>query len=56
MCAGELGAGVAVDKSGLSEDQRHRLQEGQRQHAFNQFVSDLISLHRALPPRLNEQE
>ena len=56
VCAGELGAGVAVDKRQLSEEQRQRLEAGQKQHAFNEFVSDLISLHRSLPPRLNEQE
>ena len=56
VCAGELGAGVAVDKRHLSEEQRQRLEAGQKQHAFNEFVSDLISLHRSLPPRLNEQE
>ena len=56
LCAGELGSGVLVDERQLSKEQRHRLEAGQKQHAFNEFVSDLISLHRSLPPRLNEHE
>lgn len=47
--AGEKGLGVLVDESLLNSDQGQRIQAGWKQHQFNQFVSDIISLHRSLP-------
>ncbi|XP_070210199.1 uncharacterized protein [Littorina saxatilis] len=54
--AGELGSGVMVNISDLSEKQRQRLDKSKQLHGFNELVSSLISLHRSLPPRLNELE
>ncbi len=40
---GEFGQGVAV-----SPDEKEKEKEGYKKHAFNQLVSDRISVHRSL--------
>ncbi|KAK7488756.1 hypothetical protein BaRGS_00020053 [Batillaria attramentaria] len=53
--AGESGRGVEVDEDLLSSDQKAQFKKGWEQHSFNEFVSNLISLHRSLPdPRDRE--
>ena len=46
---GEQGQGLVVDPAWLSERQRLRMKEGKQLHSFNEFVSNLISVHRSLP-------
>lgn len=46
---GENGAGVQIDKEQLSPEERKIYDDGWQNNAFNQYVSDQISLHRSLP-------
>ncbi|CAG5120830.1 unnamed protein product, partial [Candidula unifasciata] len=46
---GENGKGVAIDKDKLSVEDRKKFDEGWKNNAYNQFASDMISLHRSLP-------
>ncbi|KFM64780.1 putative polypeptide N-acetylgalactosaminyltransferase 9, partial [Stegodyphus mimosarum] len=51
--AGELGKPVKL--SNLTEEQQILVKRGWKNNAFNQYVSDMISLHRSLPdPRDKE--
>ena len=45
---GEMGNPVRVDKGKLSPEEKERYQNGWRNHAFNEYVSDMISLRRSL--------
>ncbi len=45
---GELGKGVIIDKDKLSPEERIKYDKGWENNAFNQYVSDMISLHRSL--------
>ncbi|XP_052246169.1 polypeptide N-acetylgalactosaminyltransferase 5-like [Dreissena polymorpha] len=45
---GENGEGVPVDKEKLSPSERKLYDDGWQNNAFNQYVSDQISLHRSL--------
>lgn len=45
---GELGKPVIIDKEKLSPEERKKYDEGWKNNAFNQYVSDMISLHRSL--------
>lgn len=45
---GELGKAVNIDKEKLSPEERKKYDEGWKNNAFNQYVSDMISLHRSL--------
>lgn len=45
---GELGKAVVIDKEKLSPDERVKFDEGWKNNAFNQYASDMISLHRSL--------
>ena len=47
--SGELGVGVNIDKNTLSNEEKKKFDEGWENNAFNQYVSDKISLHRSLP-------
>ena len=50
MCvAGEKGRGVNIDKNGLSLEERKKFDDGWQKNAYNQYASDMISLHRSLP-------
>ena len=55
IVTGEKGAAVKIDKEQLTEEQRLVYDKGWKKNAFNQYVSDMISLHRTLPdPRPSE--
>lgn len=45
---GELGKPVHIDKNKLSPEERVKYDEGWKNNAFNQYVSDMISIHRSL--------
>ncbi|XP_053373478.1 polypeptide N-acetylgalactosaminyltransferase 5-like [Mercenaria mercenaria] len=45
---GEQGNGVTVDKEKLAPEERKIYDDGWQNNAFNQYVSDQISLHRSL--------
>lgn len=46
---GEGGKAVVIDKDKLSPEERKKFDDGWQKNAFNQYASDLISLHRSLP-------
>ncbi|KAI6241685.1 Polypeptide N-acetylgalactosaminyltransferase [Aphelenchoides fujianensis] len=52
---GELGKGVKVDKTKLTPEEKQRYDKGFQNNAFNQYASDLISVHRSLPPTADEE-
>uniref|UniRef100_A0A7E4ZZ18 Polypeptide N-acetylgalactosaminyltransferase n=1 Tax=Panagrellus redivivus TaxID=6233 RepID=A0A7E4ZZ18_PANRE len=53
--AGESGKAVKVDKTKLSPEERKKFDAGYQNNAFNQYASDLISVHRSLPPTADEE-
>ncbi|XP_076461624.1 polypeptide N-acetylgalactosaminyltransferase 5-like [Babylonia areolata] len=53
---GEGGQAVNVKEGDLSRAQLETFRRGRKTHHFNQFVSDLISLHRSVPHILERQE
>jgi len=46
---GENGEGVVIDKDKLAPENKTKYDHGWQNNAFNQFASDMISLHRSLP-------
>ncbi|KAK6183301.1 hypothetical protein SNE40_010807 [Patella caerulea] len=46
---GDNGLAVNVNVSLLSDDEKRRYDEGFKGNAFNEFASDLVSLHRKIP-------
>ncbi|EPB78280.1 ricin-type beta-trefoil lectin domain protein [Ancylostoma ceylanicum] len=46
---GEGGKAVIIDVNKLSHDQKKLYETGYKNNEFNQYTSDLISVHRALP-------
>ncbi|ESP03206.1 hypothetical protein LOTGIDRAFT_93742, partial [Lottia gigantea] len=46
---GEMGVGVAMRLQDLTEEQKKAYNQGWHRNAFNQYVSDMISLNRNLP-------
>lgn len=46
---GENGKAVSITKEKLSEEERKKFDEGWKNNAYNQYASDMISLHRSLP-------
>lgn len=48
LFSGERGEGVTVVKDKLGPDERKKYDDGWQDNAFNQYVSDQISLHRSL--------
>ncbi|XP_061179940.1 polypeptide N-acetylgalactosaminyltransferase 5-like isoform X2 [Saccostrea echinata] len=46
---GEGGKAVVIDKDKLSPEDKKKFDEGWQKNAFNQYASDMISLHRSLP-------
>ncbi|CAF5149749.1 unnamed protein product, partial [Rotaria magnacalcarata] len=46
---GEMGTGVQIKKDKLSVEERKLYDDGWLNNAFNQYVSDMISLRRTLP-------
>ena len=53
--AGEQGKAVKIEKEKLSKDDRHKFDVGWQRNAFNQYASDMISMHRTLPD-IRDQE
>ncbi|ETN78278.1 polypeptide N-acetylgalactosaminyltransferase 5 family protein [Necator americanus] len=52
---GEKGKAVKIDKNGLTPDQKKLYDLGFQNNAFNQYASDLISIHRTLPEILDKE-
>ncbi|CAF1291796.1 unnamed protein product [Rotaria sordida] len=46
---GEMGNPVRINKDKLTAEERGKMSEGWQNNAFNQYISDLISLRRTLP-------
>ncbi|KAK2184871.1 hypothetical protein NP493_249g00008 [Ridgeia piscesae] len=46
---GEQGRAVSIDKEKLSAAERAKFEEGWNHNAFNEYASNMISLHRSLP-------
>ncbi|WKY03033.1 hypothetical protein Q1695_016376 [Nippostrongylus brasiliensis] len=53
--AGEKGAAVNVDKEKLSPEEKKKYDLGFQNNAFNQYASDMISIHRTLPDILDKE-
>jgi len=49
LYTGENGEEVVINKDKLSSENRTKYDSGWQNNAFNQFASDMISLHRSLP-------
>uniref|UniRef100_A0A0M3HHU0 DNA polymerase epsilon catalytic subunit n=1 Tax=Ascaris lumbricoides TaxID=6252 RepID=A0A0M3HHU0_ASCLU len=54
--AGEGGKPVKINQEQLSAQEREKYAAGFRNNAFNQYVSDMISIHRSLPSTIDEEE
>ncbi|KAL6725439.1 hypothetical protein ANCDUO_22947 [Ancylostoma duodenale] len=52
---GEKGRAVDIDTSKLSPDQKKLYDLGFQNHAFNEYASNLISIHRTLPDVVDMQ-
>ncbi|XP_055872598.1 polypeptide N-acetylgalactosaminyltransferase 5-like isoform X2 [Biomphalaria glabrata] len=46
---GENGQGINIEKEKLAEEDRKKYDEGWKKNAYNQYASDMMSLHRSLP-------
>ncbi|CAO4371748.1 unnamed protein product [Caenorhabditis nigoni] len=53
--AGELGKAVVVDKTKLTPEQKAIYDKGMLNNAFNQYASDMISVHRTLPTNIDAE-
>uniref|UniRef100_F1KZ71 Polypeptide N-acetylgalactosaminyltransferase n=1 Tax=Ascaris suum TaxID=6253 RepID=F1KZ71_ASCSU len=53
--AGEGGKPVKINQEQLSAQEREKYAAGFRNNAFNQYVSDMISIHRSLPSTIDEE-
>ena len=49
LCPGERGKAVSIQKDTLSAEDRKKFDAGWQRNAFNQYASDMISVHRTLP-------
>ncbi|RCN34618.1 hypothetical protein ANCCAN_19530 [Ancylostoma caninum] len=52
---GEKGRAVNIDTNRLSPEQKKLYDLGFQTYAFNQYASDLISVHRTLPDVVDKQ-
>lgn len=52
---GELGKAVTINKNQLTAEQKKVYDQGFLDNAFNQYASDLISIHRTLPTGIDEE-
>ena len=52
---GEMGKAIVIDKDKLSPEERKKYDLGFQNNAFNQYASDLMSLHRTLPDVRDEE-
>ncbi|KAL3104758.1 hypothetical protein niasHT_030370 [Heterodera trifolii] len=53
--AGEAGKAVKIDKEKLSPSEKKKYDDGFVKNAFNQYASDMISLHRSLPQPADDE-
>ncbi|CAI5445034.1 unnamed protein product [Caenorhabditis angaria] len=53
--AGELGKAVNIDKNKLSFEEKKIFDKGMLNNAFNQYASDMISVHRSLPENVDAE-
>lgn len=53
--AGEKGEAVNIDKNKLSPAEKKKYDLGFQNNAFNQYASDMISIHRTLPEILDKE-
>ena len=49
MSPGENGKGINIVKENLPPEERAKFDEGWKNNAYNQYASDMMSLHRGLP-------
>ncbi|CAI4231396.1 unnamed protein product [Auanema sp. JU1783] len=52
---GEEGKAVKIDKTKLSAEEKKKYDKGMLDNAFNQYASDLISVHRTLPANVDKE-
>ncbi|VDM60112.1 unnamed protein product [Angiostrongylus costaricensis] len=52
---GENGKAVHINKTSLTPEQKKRYDLGFQNNAFNQYASDLISIHRTLPENADKE-
>ncbi|XP_071158483.1 polypeptide N-acetylgalactosaminyltransferase 5-like isoform X2 [Mytilus edulis] len=52
---GEQGKAVDIDKDKLSPEERKKYDDGWQRNAFNEYASNMISLHRSLPDVRDEE-
>lgn len=52
---GEQGRAVEIDKEKLSPEERKKFDDGWQRNAFNEYASEMISLHRSLPDVRDEE-
>uniref|UniRef100_A0A915EFU1 Polypeptide N-acetylgalactosaminyltransferase n=1 Tax=Ditylenchus dipsaci TaxID=166011 RepID=A0A915EFU1_9BILA len=52
---GEMGKAVHIEKDKLSPEEKLKYDTGFQNNAFNQYASDLISVHRTLPVTADEE-
>ncbi|CAG9532701.1 unnamed protein product [Cercopithifilaria johnstoni] len=52
---GEGGKAVIIDKNKLTVSEKKVYDDGFSKNAFNQYVSDIISIHRSLPSYIDEE-
>ncbi|KAM3724370.1 Polypeptide N-acetylgalactosaminyltransferase [Dirofilaria immitis] len=53
--AGEGGKAVIIDRKKLTLNEKKIYDDGFNKNAFNQYVSDMISIHRSLPSYIDEE-
>lgn len=46
---GEQGRGIDINKEDLSPEEKQKFEQGFQDNAFNQYASDMMSVHRSLP-------
>ena len=46
--SGELGRPVIINSNKLSPEEKKKFDDGWHNHAFNEYVSGIISLHRSI--------
>ncbi|ESO92082.1 hypothetical protein LOTGIDRAFT_121669, partial [Lottia gigantea] len=51
---GEMGKAVSVDVSALTPHEKEKYDEMFKRNAFNEYISNMISLHRSLPDKRHE--
>uniref|UniRef100_A0A0K0G3E8 Polypeptide N-acetylgalactosaminyltransferase n=1 Tax=Strongyloides venezuelensis TaxID=75913 RepID=A0A0K0G3E8_STRVS len=52
---GEMGKAVKINKTLLSPEELVKFETGFKNNAFNQYASDLISIHRSLPTDIDDE-